>query len=329
MHRCTLDEARLVDAVLHVIGHGLRGIGEDRRFVHIVPKTCDSVRDELLVERSPPVARDFSREVWKHGWPRPDRANIILAVFFYEVIACLAGVIRCIALVRQVRDVKVRDDDSVKVLCGELVNKPGEVREGLWVYGERTILVLKIYIEPNYIRRDMVCAKTRGYLFHASTWIVGVARLLKAKCPHWRKRCGAGEPRISLNDLLRLRTIEHVVIQRTCRRTEAITVRALVAKVEEGAIGIVKEHADSSATMHLEEERHGLVDGISRFLPAEAIRVPHHEGFTGSIKWTRLVAETEEMIIRSLLFGHAKTRAVMLHWGRIALQHVTREISNG
>ena len=60
VHRGAGDEARFVDAVDHVVGHGLRGIAEDGGLVHVVPEAGDAVGDELLVERAPPVARLLS-----------------------------------------------------------------------------------------------------------------------------------------------------------------------------------------------------------------------------------------------------------------------------
>ena len=48
-------EAGAVDAVLHVVGHGFGGVGEDGGLVHVVPEAGYAVVDEVFVEGAPPV----------------------------------------------------------------------------------------------------------------------------------------------------------------------------------------------------------------------------------------------------------------------------------
>ncbi len=70
-------ESRLLDAVLHIIGHGLRRHFEDRRLVHVVPEPRHSLAHKVAVQRAPPVARRLLREVGKHRLARPHHAHIM------------------------------------------------------------------------------------------------------------------------------------------------------------------------------------------------------------------------------------------------------------
>src|SRR5579871_2315218 len=64
-------ESRLVDAMLHGVGHRLGGNFEDRWLVHVVPKARDAFLIEVLVQRAPPRAALLTCEVGKDGWARP------------------------------------------------------------------------------------------------------------------------------------------------------------------------------------------------------------------------------------------------------------------
>ena len=91
-------EAGAVDAVLHVIGHGLGGIGEDGGLVHVVPEAGYAVVDEVFIEGAPPFAAALLGEVGEDGGAGPDGADIGGAVgIFDEVVAGFAGVVGGVA----------------------------------------------------------------------------------------------------------------------------------------------------------------------------------------------------------------------------------------
>jgi hypothetical protein len=144
VHRGTASEAWFIDSVFDVVGHRLGGIGKDGGFVHIVPESGNSVGDKFFVKRAPPVARRFLGEVRKNGRTRPDRADVILPLLLNEVVSCFAGIVRSIVLVGGVSYVEVSDDDGVKLLRSQLMNKAGKAWEGYGIDRKWSILVLEI-----------------------------------------------------------------------------------------------------------------------------------------------------------------------------------------
>ena len=135
--------------------------------------------------------------------------------------------------------------------------------------------------------------------------------------------------RKSRQHVLGLRAVDEVVVQRAVRRGEGHAVAALAAEVEEGAEGVVEEHADGAAAVHLEEEGNRLVDGIGGLLPAEAVRVPHREGLAGAVQRTRLVAQPEEMVVWRFGLCHREAVGRPCDGQRIALEDVAAQIGDG
>src|ERR1700722_5050009 len=68
------DKSRLVDAVNHIFGHGLRGSVEDGRFVHVIPETSNAHFGEVAIEIAPPLPGLRPCEVGENALARPDRA---------------------------------------------------------------------------------------------------------------------------------------------------------------------------------------------------------------------------------------------------------------
>src|SRR5271168_2824455 len=67
------DKSRLVDAVNHILGHGLRGSVEDGRFVHVIPETGDAHFGEIAVEIAPPLSGLHPGKVGENALTGPDR----------------------------------------------------------------------------------------------------------------------------------------------------------------------------------------------------------------------------------------------------------------
>src|SRR5882757_7420769 len=60
-------EARLVDAMLNIVRHGLGGGFEHRGFVHVVPESSNPIVNKRLVEGSPPLPCLCPGEIRKDG----------------------------------------------------------------------------------------------------------------------------------------------------------------------------------------------------------------------------------------------------------------------
>ena len=114
-------ETGLLDAMNIVERHGLARSVKDRGLVHVIPESGDAVFNEVLVEAAPPVARLGAGEVRKDRRARPHDADELAAVgFLHEVVARLAGVVRRVALVGDVSDVQIGNQDEVEVLLAQI-----------------------------------------------------------------------------------------------------------------------------------------------------------------------------------------------------------------
>src|SRR5580698_4424081 len=81
-------EARLVNAVLGLVRHGLRGHFKERWLVHVVPEAGNTFVDKVCVECAPPVAAGFLSEIWEDRRSRPYDAGIDRAVrVMHKVVA--------------------------------------------------------------------------------------------------------------------------------------------------------------------------------------------------------------------------------------------------
>src|SRR5215469_5522545 len=90
-----LLESGFGDAVFDIVRHGFGWHIEDRRLIHVIPESGDSVVEKVFVKRSPPLARDLTGKVWKNGWTGPNGAGVDASVgILDEVVAGGTGVIR-------------------------------------------------------------------------------------------------------------------------------------------------------------------------------------------------------------------------------------------
>src|SRR5437868_2577163 len=155
--RCARLESWFVDPVFDLIGHGPPGSVEDRRFVHVVPKSGNSVVNELCVERAPPFASALAGEVREDGGPGPDLADVDGVVgILDEVVACDAAVVWSVLRVGEIGYVEIRDGDDVKILLLQVRNHLREVLELDLVDGERAVMVLEIDVQVDRVRWDFV-----------------------------------------------------------------------------------------------------------------------------------------------------------------------------
>ena len=247
MHCGTRPKARLFDAMLHIIGHRLTWVGENGGLVHVVPEAGYAHGNEILVKTAPPIPSSLAREVWKDRRARPDRPDIILAILLDEVVARLARIVRSVALVWHVRNMQIGDDDRMELLRCQLTDKARKVRKCRRIDREGAVFVLKVDVKPQHIGRDMIVTQPGRDLLYPRTRRVTVARLLVSKRPKRRQGRRTGQPGVGFYNLLRFRTVQKIVVERTVRSGERVAIRAFVAEVEEGTERVVEEHTDRAA----------------------------------------------------------------------------------
>src|ERR1700677_3158897 len=91
-------KARLIDAVLHIVRHGLAWRLKHRGLIHVVPESSDTLVDECLVEGSPPLPCLCLGKVRKDGGPGPYLAHEGRAVrILHKVVTGHSAVVRRIA----------------------------------------------------------------------------------------------------------------------------------------------------------------------------------------------------------------------------------------
>ena len=101
------------------------------------------------------------------------------------------------------------------------------------------------------------------------------------------------------------------------------------AEVEVRAPGVVEKNADGAAGVHVEEERHVLVDGIGRLLPTEGVGIPHGERLAAAIERPGLIAEAKEVIGEGATLADREAGAVPEHGRGVLLQDVARGVADG
>src|ERR1700683_888351 len=150
-------KARLIDAVLHIVRHGLAWRLKHRGLIHIVPEASDTLAAECLVEGSPPLPGLCLGKVWKHSGPRPYFADEGRAVrILHKVVTGHSAVVRRIADVRLLYDVQVGDDDQLELLPCQIFYHPGKVGERFLIYGEGPIFVLEVDIQPQNVAGNAI-----------------------------------------------------------------------------------------------------------------------------------------------------------------------------
>ena len=163
--------------------------------------------------------------------------------------------------------------------------------------GEGPVPVLIINVEIEYVARNLVGAKAVGDLADLRFRSVTVARLLEAEGPQRRKRMGSGKVRVSFDHLLRVRTIDQVIVERAAFGAERIGVARLLAEVEPAAPCVVEKNPVVAPAANREEKRDALVDGIDRFLRTN-VSIPEGIGLISAVEGSGFVAQSEIMLVR-------------------------------
>ncbi len=247
-----LPKAGFVDSVLHVVRHCLVRNVEDRRLVHIIPKSCNPVRDELLVQRSPPLPGLRPGKVRKHGGTRPDLPGVNAAIrVLHKLIACATGIVRRIPNVGLLGDVQVGDDDKFEILAAEILHHPGEVRIRLVVDRERPVLMLKINVQPEHVAWNAVAAQTIRDFAKLRFREIGIARLLKAERPQRRQRRRSGKPRPVFNHIFGVGTVHQVIVNGPVQGPEGVLGRVSTSEIEIGSPGVVQKDPKRPPMIHL------------------------------------------------------------------------------
>ena len=93
---------------------GTRKIGG---LIHVVPESRDALAYEICIERSPPLARGFPREIREHCLAGPYDADVNGAIWIlHKVIARNAFVVRLVTRIWQIGDVQIRNEHRADML---------------------------------------------------------------------------------------------------------------------------------------------------------------------------------------------------------------------
>src|SRR5580658_393532 len=110
MNRQAVGESRLVDTVNDIQWHRPRGRVEDRRLVHIIPKTRNALLVKIMVQSAEPGACLLLGKVREDAGTRPDITHVDGPVgIFDETIRGDSAVVGRVFLVGSGRDMQIRD----------------------------------------------------------------------------------------------------------------------------------------------------------------------------------------------------------------------------
>ena len=140
---------------------------------------------------------------------------------------------------------------------------------------------------------------------------------------------GSGEVGVAFDHLLRSRSADQVVVERTAFGAEGIGVTRLLAEVEPGAPGVVEEQPVAAAAADPEKKRNALINRIDRFLGAD-VRVPERVSLVSAVECAGLVAQAEIVFVarHGLVDGEAPELEFGGAANRVGGDDVAGEIAN-
>src|SRR6266852_9347208 len=121
--------------------------------------------------------------------------------------------------------------------------------------------------------------------------MVSKTRLLKAERPQRGKGSWPSEPSVGRQDMLCVRPIKNVVVERASLRAKGVGVRGFFTKIEACSPGVVQQHPGGNPSTRRQEKWNCFVDRIGGFLKAIAVSVPKVIGMIAPFEWPRLVAQ--------------------------------------
>ena len=140
-----LQKPGLLDAMLHIVRHGLRWHLKDCGFIHVVPEAGYAIGYKILVERSPPDPCLCLGKVRKNRGPRPHHTHVCRAIRqLHKAIFCNPRVVGGVAGSRLPRDVRVCDDDEMELVGRKLLDHLRKFRKSLRVDGEGHVVLLEV-----------------------------------------------------------------------------------------------------------------------------------------------------------------------------------------
>ena len=222
-----------------------------------------------------------------------------------------AGIVRRGA--RLFLDVRIDDRDQADALLAEVGDQTPGIGKRRLVPRERRVAVLVVDVEPDHIRRDLPLPEVVGDEADLRIGVVAVARLLIAERPARRHRHPAGEIRVALDDVLRRRPVDDVVVQIAALGAEREQARRRVPDIEVRAERVVEKDAVRAALPQNDVERHAGVDRIRVGLVGERVAVPHRHVVAAElpaslVQMSGLFAETEDLIVVRQSLPHARPR---------------------
>src|ERR1700738_3596287 len=107
-----------------------------------------------------------------------------------------------------------------------------EVRKSFLVYRERSIILLIVDVQIDYVGRNFIRSQTRRNFADSCLGLVTVARLLKTQRPQRRKRRQSGEPGVSAHHLFWIRSVKNVIVDRATLRAKRVQPTLHPSKIE-------------------------------------------------------------------------------------------------
>src|SRR5258708_2774117 len=192
---------------------------------------------------------------------------------------------------------KIGDGHDFEALVPQVLHHAFEIGEPLPIDRERTIVLLVVNVQINYIGGNFTLAKLGSDLAHLRLWIIAVPALLVSQRKQRRERHSTDKLAELLHYLLGSRSVKKIVVQLPALRAERIRIADLFAEIKAGSISVVEENAVCRAVAKREQERDVFVKRIGGLLPSEGVGVPHGEREIAVVHRPGLVSQAKIMFI--------------------------------
>ena len=274
------------------------GLAPHGGLVHVVPDAVHALRDVVGGMATPPVARLRPAEVGEVGAPRPDGADVDLAIGVAQEVVAVEPLLRDgIPSLGVLFHARVHDDDGLEAHLAEVGQQGVGIGEALGVPREDAVAIHVVDVEVEHVGRDLFPAKGLGEGTDLGLGVVAPPALLVAERPRRREVHPPCHGCVLLDDGGGRRAAEDDEVERAAGRRDAPRPMVARAETERALVRIVEIKPVEGPAPPDEHERDALVDRIGVVAVSRDIAVPHRPRTAPLVHVAGLLSEPEELVV--------------------------------
>ena len=274
------------------------GLAPHGGLVHVVPDAVHALRDVVGDMAAPPVARLRPAEVGEVGAPRPDGADVHLAVGVAQEVVAVEPFLRDgIPGLGVLFHAGVHDDDGLEAHLAEVGQQGLGIGEALGVPREDAVAVHVVDVEVEHVGRDLLAAKGLGEGADLGLGVVAPPALLVAERPRRREVHPPCHGCVLLDDGGGRRAAEDDEVERAAGRGDAPRPVVARAETERALVRIVEVEPVEGPAPPDEHERDALINRVGVVAIAWDIAVPHRPRTAPLVHVAGLLSEPEELVV--------------------------------